>query len=73
MPAEKASTPQPVRTNLSRRAPILESKAVLIRSVAAVILNVVLTAAGQEGAGSPWFGTWAFRAEDAGDQPETLI
>ncbi|WP_292059433.1 hypothetical protein [Brevundimonas sp. UBA5936] len=45
----------------------------LIRSVAAVILNVVLTAAGQEGAGSPWFGTWAFRAEDAGDQPETLI
>ncbi len=45
----------------------------LIRSVAAVILAVVLTAAGQEGAGSPWFGTWALRAEDAGDQPETLI
>lgn len=68
-----ASTASPVRINLAGRAPVPESKTVLMRSVAAVILALFLTAAGQEHGDSPWFGTWALRAEDAGDQPETLI
>ncbi len=33
----------------------------------------MLGAASQDGGTSPWFGTWALRAQDAGDRPETLI
>ncbi|WGM30599.1 hypothetical protein [Brevundimonas sp. NIBR11] len=45
----------------------------LKQSIAAVIFAVLLGAASQDGGTSPWFGTWALRAQDAGDRPETLI
>lgn len=46
----------------------------LKRYLVAAVLAISLGAASQEGGtGSPWFGTWALRAEDAGDEPETLI
>lgn len=45
----------------------------LKRLTAALVLAVSLTAATRHDGGNPWFGTWALRAQDAGDQPETLI
>ncbi len=45
----------------------------LKRSFLAALLALSLTGARQTTDASPWFGTWALRAEDAGDQPETLV
>ena len=38
-----------------------------------LILAVSLTAATQRNPGDAWFGQWSLRAEDAGDEPESLI
>jgi len=43
------------------------------RLATAFILSVSLTAAAAQNPGNAWFGQWSLRAEDAGDEPETLI